>query len=158
MATPPKHQRGRDVIVKMVKAGAREFSFNMEIFNVNFAKKYMPGKANDFTRESYINALNTARFVLDDSEKESVRTMFVVGLEPITSLKQGVKLMINNNIQPMLSVFRPLPKTELENLLPPQLNQLYQLYLDIEKWCEEKEMKLGPACHYCQNNTLSLPY
>jgi hypothetical protein len=142
----------------MKKAGATEFAFNIELFSEHFARLYMPGKAAAYDRNRYFSALNTARYIMDDEIVDCVRTMFVVGLEPISSMKQGVRLMIDNRIQPMLSVFRPLPGTETEDLLPPSMSELYRLYQDLEKWCQEKGMHLGPACRYCQNNTLSLPY
>lgn len=145
-------------ILGMVKAGVTEFAFNMEIYDDDRAKKYMPGKAGGISRDEYLTALNIARYVIDDKYTENVRTMFVVGLESYASLKQGLRLVIENGIQPMLSVFRPLPKTDLYDYTPPRLDDLYELYGVVEKWCEEKGIHLGPHCEYCQNNTLSLPY
>lgn len=159
MVLPPKSEEGFvKNILEMVKAGANEFSFNLEIFDDILAKRYMKGKADKFTREDYLNALITARYVIDDKYPENVRTMFVVGLEGMSSLKRGLRAVIDNGIQPMLSVFRPLPDTELADEMPPKLSELYELFGVVEKWCEEKGLHLGPACLYCQNNTLSLPY
>lgn len=158
MILPPQGEKARKAIYELINKGATEISFNMEVFSDYYAQLHMPGKAAACPRNSYINALNIARFVMNDSETECVRTMFVVGLEPITSLKQGLRLVIDNGIQPMLSVFRPLPNTPLEGALPPTMQELAALYTEIEKWCSEKGIHLGPGCNYCQNNTLSLPY
>ncbi len=158
MTLPMKGSGKMMNILNLIKAGATELSFNMEVFSDDYARKTMPGKARAFSREDYVSTLNAARFVMDDNRKDCVRTMFVVGIEPMNSLMQGLRLMIENGIQPMLSVFRPMPGTELESALPPSMAELYELYLKAESWCEEKGMHLGPACKYCQNNTLSLPY
>lgn len=158
MILPPKPEQAVEAILEMYRYGVNEFAFNMEIFDSARAKEIMPGKAVAFSRDDYINALITARYVVDDKYKENVRTMFVAGLERTTSLKQGLRIVIDNGIQPMLSVFRPLPGTGLADALPPSLAELYELYLDVEKWCEEKGIHLGPECVFCQNNTLALPY
>jgi hypothetical protein len=158
MILPPQGNKARESVIRLVKNGVAEVSFNMELFSDVYANLHMPGKAKACPRDSYVTALNIARFVMDDRDPECVRTMFVVGLEPISSLKQGLRLFIDNGVQPMLSVFRPLPGTPLETALPPTLWELYDLYTEIEKWCEEKDIHLGPSCLYCQNNTLSLPY
>ena len=154
MSTPPRNLTD---ILKLSKAGVTEFSFNIELYNHAYAKKYMPGKS-AHKRSDYLSALNAARFIMNDDDKSCVRTMFIVGLETISSLKQGLRVTIDNGIQPMLSVFRPMPGTKCENLLPPSLRELYMLYNEIEQWCEERELHLGPTDIYCQNNTLSLPY
>ncbi len=67
-------------------------------------------------------------------------------------------MLIENGIQPMLSVFRPLQGTALERYLPPKMTALYRLYFAMEKECEAHALHLGPSCLYCQNNTLSMPY
>lgn len=155
MSLPPKK---KEDILRLVMAGITEFSFNIELYSQNYAERYMPGKATLCKRNDYLDALNTARFVMNDDDPDCVRTMFIVGLEPIASLKQGLRVMIDNGIQPMLSVFRPLPETMCEELLPPSMIELYNLYNEIELWCEEKGLHLGPTDIFCQNNTLSLPY
>ena len=155
MSLPPKK---KEDILRLAVAGVTEFSFNIELYSQNYAERYMPGKATLCARNDYLNALNIARFVMDDDNMDCVRTMFIVGLEPIASLRQGVRLMINNGIQPMLSIFRPLPGTECVTLLPPSMKELYNLYNEFEAWCREKGLHLGPSDIFCQNNTLSLPY
>jgi len=155
MSLPPTR---KEDILRLYMEGVTEFSFNIELYSQYYAEKYMPGKAKLCKRGLYLDALNTARFIMNDDDPDCVRTMFIVGLEPMVSLRQGVRIMIDNGIQPMLSIFRPLPETECRNLLPPSMSELYSLYNEIEAWCEEKGLHLGPTDVFCQNNTLSLPY
>ena len=57
---------------------------------------------------------------------------------------------------PILSVFRPIPGTEMEDCIAPENEWLYEIYEEAYKICKKHNMELGPQCAYRQNNTLSL--
>ena len=88
----------------------------------------------------------------------AVRSMLIVGLEPSDSLKKGIEELTANGIQPILSIFRPLPDTELSHLCAPSMLELYDIYNQSQQICKEHGLLLGPQCVNCQNNTLALPY
>ena len=86
-----------------------------------------------------------------------VRTAFIVGLEPAESLLEGVEEICRIGVAPILSVFRPIPGTDGENLTPPSNELLLDIYQKAESICEKYNLRLGPTCVPCQNNTLSMP-
>ena len=71
----------------------------------------------------YLDALEHARRILAGArapkERKSVRSMVIVGLEPMLDMRNGIKTLIDSGIEPLLSVFRPLPDTPLEKLNAP---------------------------------------
>ncbi len=144
----------KKIIFRMYHAGLTEIACNIEIFDSELAKKFMPGKGN-IDRQQYFDKLEYATTLFS---RGSVRSMAVVGLEPRQSLIRGIRDLVNIDVQPMLSIFRPLPGTPLEDLVIPSLRELYDLYYEVEAICAENDLHLGPKCVWCQNNTLSMPY
>ena len=141
-------------VKELVDAGINELACNIEIFDSELAVKYMPGKGR-INRDVYYRVLSYARTLL--REPGAVRAMLIVGLEPHKSFMDGIKKLAKLGIQPIISIFRPLPDTPLENLIAPPLEYVYKLYYQAEKICNKYGLHLGPTCAYCQNNTLSLP-
>jgi len=144
----------KDAINEMVADGMDELACNIEIFNEKLAVKYMPGKGS-ISREKYFDVLTYAAEILPN--KGDVRCALIAGLEPHDSLLTGIKRLVENNIEPIISIFRPLPETPLADFVPPPMIYLYKLYNEVEKLCEKHGLRLGPSCVNCQNNTLSLP-
>lgn len=141
-------------IKKLVDAGMDELACNIEVFHPELARRYMPGKGG-IKRETYFEVLSYAHTLLP--EPGAVRAMLIYGLEPEKSFADGVRKLTKCGIQPIISIFRPLPGTPLENLIAPPLRNIYEIYNKIERLCVKQGFHLGPACVYCQNNTLSLP-
>lgn len=159
----------KDTVIEMIKCGVYEYAYNIEIFNNKCRKKYMPGKGN-ISVDTYINRLTETLSLLDSYAPryayKAVRSMVIVGLEPYHDMLTGIKELVDKGIEPMLSVFRPLPNTELENLNAPPIRMVYELFDMISQYmydttfdaAENDFMKLGPKCKCCQNNTVSLPW
>ncbi len=140
---------------KMCMAGVNQIAHNIEIFDEECAKKYMPGKG-QISRDVYFEALKSVSHIL--KRYGDARSLIVVGLETQDSLFKGIRHLAANHIQPILSVFRPLPGTPLENVIPPSMENVCQIYYTATNICESYGMMLGPDCPACQNNTLSLTY
>lgn len=145
----------KEMIREMYRAGMNQLSCNIEVFDEELALKYMPGKRQK-TESDYIETLSYATTLMGRSG--NVRSMVIVGLEPMSGLIKGITKLVENGIQPILSVFRPLPDTPLENSSAPSMLSLYQLYLQVQEICKKHQLLLGPECINCQNNTLALPY
>lgn len=152
MSLPPKDIN----ILKMYyEAGVTEIGFNIEIFDQDTALNYMPGKGK-FSRQEYFIALKEAVRYWGNTGK--VRSLMIIGLESEDSLLQGIRELCQIGVMPILSVFRPIPGTETENIVPPSNHFLQNIYEKGTMICEEFSLHLGPECTFCQNNTLSLPF
>lgn len=135
-----------------VEAGVTEIGFNIEIFDRIAAKRYMPGKG-AIPLERYQTALERAVELL--GAKGAVRSAFVMGLESMESLLAGVEFVCRLGVAPILSVFRPIPFTEMENVNPPENEWILEAYEKIEIICRQYGLKPGPDCPACQNNTVA---
>jgi len=129
-------------------------AFNIEIFDRALASQYMPGKGT-IPLERYISALTEAVYLM--GRQGNVRSMLLVGFDSKGTLLEGVKKLCEIGVQPMLSVFRPMPGTPLEKMLPPRLQDTLEIFNRASDICRQYGLTLGPSCSDCQNNTLSLP-
>ena len=146
MSLPPKNM---NILKEYYEAGVTEIGFNIELFDQNTALKYMPGKGK-ITRQEYFKALEEAVKYWGKTGK--VRSLMIVGLESESYLLQGIQELCKIGVMPILSVFRPVPGTDTENIVTPSNYFLLNIY------CKEFSLHLGPECSSCQNNTLSLPF
>lgn len=142
-------------IDEMHDAGMTEFACNMEVYDDALAKSIMPGKG-VIGREHYMKTLSYAS-KLYDKHSGVVRSALIFGLEPHASFIAGIKAMLASDVQPIISVFRPLPHTGLESLMMPPADYIYDTFIEAESLCRAAGLSLGPGCLNCQNNTLSLP-
>ena len=150
MCLPPKDV---SIIPNFHLAGVNEIAFNIEIFDRDIAKNIMPGKGY-IPLEQYLVALSYATSLW--GKNGAVRTCFVVGLEPYETLLKGIESVCKLGVTPILSVFRPIPETDLENFIPPSNEQLYELHEKAHKICSQYGLTLGPDCVDCRNNTLNI--
>lgn len=148
MCLPPKQAD----IAEYYAAGVTEFGFNMEVYDHVLAKKYMPGKG-FIPRDCYLDSLKNA--VMLAGKQGAVRCAFIAGLEPMESILQGIESVCRIGAAPILSVFRPIYGTEMEEVIPPNNEWLYTLMERAEFICNKYNLSLGPECTACRNNTLT---
>lgn len=150
MCLPP--QRKEDVEA-YAEAGITEFAFNMELYDRSLARRYMPGKGR-IPREWYLRALEWAAECVERTG--AVRCSFIAGLEPMSSLLEGIEAVCRRGAAPILSPFRPIPFTEMAEVIPPSNKWLLELTERAEDICRRYGLTLGPSCPACRNNTLTL--
>ena len=136
-----------------ISAGVTEFGFNIELFDREAAKHFMPGKGM-IPVEQYYSALKYATEII--GKNGEVRSALVVGLENKDTLMDGIEKLCRLGVAPILSILRPIPGTEMENVIVPENEWLYDVYIEAQRICHKYNLELGPNCAYCQNNTLSL--
>lgn len=140
-------------IIEYKRLGANEIAFNMEIFDENIAKALMPGKGM-ISRKEYLKALQKAVEVFGNNGQ--VRSMLIVGLEPLDSFKEGVEALCRIGVSPMISPFRPMQNTKLEYFVPPDFEECKR-YIEAALAITQKyNIALGPSNISNQNNTFNL--
>jgi len=135
-------------------SGVAEIAFNIEIFDTTIARKLMPGKGL-IAREDYFNAFKSAVKIWGN--EGNVKSIIIVGLEPFENLIEGTKKLCAIGVQPIFSLFRPMPDTSLADYMPPATDILMDLYEQLNQICKEYNQIPGPDCVNCQNNTFSFP-
>lgn len=151
MSIPPA---SRSTLKYLYTCGVTEVGFNIELYNRQLAQRYMPGKGN-IKLEHYANMLSYATELWGTSG--NVRSLLMVGLEPIEDTLKGVEFLCKSGVLPILSLFRPLPNTPLEHITPMDYTTVYSLWEKANNICRRYNLILGPYCIPCQNNTISVP-
>lgn len=152
MSLPPKNI---EILKHLKKAGITEVAFNLETYDREIACRYMPGKGS-IPLSIYENAFKEA--VALWGKNGNVRTIFIVGLEPVESLLAGVEYVCKLGVSPILALFKPIEGTQLSYLLPPSHQEILKICLAVEALCKQYNVSLGPACHYCEDNTLKISF
>lgn len=130
--------------------GVHELSINVEIYDDVLARQFMRNKFNQ-GRENYLEFIRQASEVLGP---QRVRSILLVGLEPIESTLQGVEAISAAGGVPVLSPFRPDPATPLRDTPPPAAAMLREVFLRSAAITERYGTYLGPSCPPCTHNTL----
>ena len=150
MCLPPRNQAD---IKAFYDSGITEFGFNIEVYDRSLAQKIMPGKGG-IPLNQYLGALEYATDLC--GKNGSVRTAFIVGVEPVESLMEGIEAVCKIGVAPILSAFRPIPDTPMENAVPLSSAELHSITLQAEAIASQYGLSLGPNCIACQNNTLKV--
>ncbi|MBI2839278.1 MAG: hypothetical protein HYX75_13260 [Acidobacteria bacterium] len=134
------------------RKGANELCVSLELFNEQARSQLIPQKAAIPIAEwlAFIEcAVQTVGM--------RVRSLLVVGLEPVEDTLLGVEALAERGCEPVLSPFRPAPHTPLEHVAPPSADYLADVFEQARDIAARRGAKLGPRCLPCQHNTLSLP-
>lgn len=151
MCLPPKDI---SILYEYKNAGINEIGFNIEMFDRKIAQKLMPGKG-AIPLSQYENAFRESVKIWNACG--NVRSMMVLGLEPLESFYTGVEWLCSLGVMPIISIFRPMRNMDMKDALPICNEKLEIIYNNLLKITTKYNLKLGPSCIYCQNNTLSLP-
>ncbi len=151
MIAPPKNLSKLKILNKL---GLDEIGINIEFFNRSIAKRIMPGKGS-ISIDYYAKALGMAVDLWGD--KGAVRSILIVGIEPLQDTLRGVEYLASRGVLPILSPFRPIPGTPLYSHPPAASELLYESWARGQEIAEKHHLTLGPTCIACKNNTISLP-
>jgi len=138
-------------VAELKKAGVNEISVNLEVFNEKLGRQITPQKFK-YGRELYLDFIEMATQELGAGK---VRSMLLVGLEPLESTLEGVAAIAERGAIPVLSPFRPDPITPLKDTAPPSYELMRETYLRGQEIAINHGVLLGPSCPPCTHNTLS---
>lgn len=135
------------------RLGVHELSVNIEMFNFERAREIMPSKAS-VGLENYLKLIEECVGQLGVGR---VRSLILVGLEDLEDTVAGVNALAERGCEPVLSPFRPDPKTPLADRKPPSVDFMREVYLRCTEAVTKHSVKLGPKCIPCMHNTLTFP-
>lgn len=138
-------------VPRLGELGVDEFSINIEIYNREIARKVMRRKF-DMGLDFYLDFIEKSSEILGAAR---VRSMFMVGIEPVDDTLAGVRAVAERGGVPVLSPFRPDPSTPMRDDPPPDAATLLDVYLRAREICHQHEVPLGPRCIPCSHNTLT---
>lgn len=135
------------------RMGIAGLSINMEMWNQELAAKVMPGKAR-FGRERWLSTVEDA---VAEFGPGRVRSLLLVGIEPLDDTLRAVDALAERGADPVLSPFRPDPATPMRSVAPPGEALLVEAWERANEITRRHGVRLGPRCVPCMHNTLTFP-
>lgn len=133
------------------RLGVNEFSINLELWDEKLASTVMRHKYRQ-GRQHYLDFLEKAADVLGGNR---VRSMLMVGIEPLESTMEAVEAIAMRGCVPVLSPFRPDPVTPMASAPPPSAEDLRVAYERGREITSVHDVILGPSCDPCTHNTIA---
>lgn len=131
--------------------GVAELSINLEVYSRERAHAVARQKFNQGL-PFYLDFIERARDILGPGR---VRSMLLVGMEPLEDTLAGVAAIAERGGVPVLSPFRPDPATPLRETPPPAARDLREVFLRARDIAHAHGVSLGPSCPPCSHNTLN---
>ena len=148
MIVPPSDLRW---ISRLRQAGVDELGMNVELFSAEASAEYIPGKHKDIGLAGYLRALETSVGVFGPV---NTRSIVLAGLEPARATVDGLATLASIGVMPILTPFRPLAGTIMENQARWTSDMMWRLALDATDAVGQHGIPMGPTCIDCQSNTL----
>lgn len=146
--------RPDNIIDRLADWGINGYALNLEVYDEDIARHLVPQKRH-FGVGLFAEGIQRALARVGGNGR--VRSLIIVGLEPIEKTLEGVEFLARLGCDPCLSPFRPGRGTHLQNMRPPSPEDLSQVYLKSLEIVSRYGVKLGPRCIPCQHNTLAFP-
>jgi hypothetical protein len=139
-------------IKRLGEIGVHGLSINIELWNKDVALRTMRSKAKA-SRELYLDFIEKASEQFGNGR---VRSLLMVGIEPMEDTLKGVEALAERGCDPVLSPFRPDPVTPMHDMKPSTANELLEVWQRSQEIVGRYEgVKLGPRCVPCMHNTLT---
>ena len=141
---------------RLGQAGVNALSINIEVFDPERARKLVPTKNKRFGPQGYLDYIERA---VDELGVGRVQSLILFGqaIEPMESTLRGVQALVDRGCIPVLSPFRPDPRTPMENDPPSTEEEMRTVYERTLEICEDTGtgVKPGPRCVPCHHNTVT---
>jgi hypothetical protein len=109
----------------LCSTGISSVAFNLEVWNERIFDEICPGKSMRIGRKRWIDSLKEARAMLKPARALS---SFVIGLEPIESVLEGIEYLSSEGIWPIMSPFVPMVGTEYEGQKAPDSDWVWEVH------------------------------
>ncbi len=152
MYTPREASDG--IVPALAEAGVHGLSINLELFGEAVQRRIAPQKA-AIGRTVFGHHIEDAAARFPGPGR--VRSLIIVGLEPLEDTLAGVRWLCERGCQPVLSPFRPSPGTPLADTAPPSVALLRAAWQETSEIADRHGLRPGPECVPCQHNCVALP-
>ena len=138
-----------NLINKFYNIGLGMISINIEIWDEILFKDLCPGKEKIFGRDKYIEMFDT---LCSRYEKGFVKTNFVLGLESIGTLKEGIEYLAKKGCFSSGTIFYPTPGAILNK---DYQNKNIDYYIEVYKFIYEMAKKYDLKIPWSKDNRIS---
>ena len=114
--TPPEK---RELIDRYFELGADRVACSLEVWDDARAEKITPGKREFTTKKRHLAALE---YIAEKHGPGKAFSNFIIGLEPLETLREGATYLAERGIIPSASVWMPFGKPVMSSVKPPELD------------------------------------
>ncbi len=122
--------------------GIDHLSFWFESLDANHVGQYARGAEAGSRRERCMRALEYSARILG---KGRVSGELIAGLEPVENTLRSIEYFVGVGALPLISIFRPLRGTEMENLAPPDYADMLRVFRHVYQTCRAHNLPIGIA-------------
>ncbi len=137
---------------QILKLGADHLSFCFEFYNVDYFRRYLPGKMEVLGRDAFFRAME---YCARRMGKGRISGEIIAGVEPIEDTFRAVEYIVRIGAFPMVCIFRPLTGADMENYPPPAFSDMVRVFRHVYETCRVHNLPIGIAPNV--NISLSLP-
>ena len=149
----PRPEDG-SLVQRLVNWGVDGLSINLELFDDTAREIFAPQKGK-IDKKTFSRDIE--QMVSLSGGNGRIRSLLLVGLEPLEQTLAGVQWLAERGCDPVLSPFRPAAGTPLEKWAVPSEDDLYRCWNEAREIAEKHKVKIGPRCVPCQHNALAFP-
>ena len=106
------------LVDQVFEAGADRVGHDLHVWDRSLHARFAPGHARSIGRDGQLRALE---YIAERFGPNKAFSAFVVGLEPLDSMLEGVEYLARRGIVPAFSVWMPTPGSTEPDLQPPGL-------------------------------------
>ena len=146
LQTPPHRDLSR--YDRLRAMGVNRVSFCFEIFDRARFEEICPGKHAEYGLDHYLEAVRYCAALGKKgplSEPWVVNGEIIAGLEPPESSIRAIDWITSVGAIPTVCVFRPLVGTDMQDVPPPETEDLVPVFRRLYEACMEKGLPIGCA-------------
>ncbi len=136
----------KEYLLHLKDIGISGLSINMELNSTEYLERFCPEKAL-IGQENYLKFIELAVEIFG---KNKVRSLLIVGLEPLEETLKGVEKLAKIGCNPVLSPLFPYGEANNE----PNAELFISAKSKSEQICSKYNIELGPLCKPCSHNVL----
>ncbi|HYK91531.1 MAG TPA: radical SAM protein [Acidobacteriota bacterium] len=122
--------------------GADHLSFCFEFYNVDYFRRYLPGKAEVVGRETFFRAME---YCSRKMGKGRVSGEIIAGVEPLEDTFRAIEYIVHVGAFPMVCIFRPLTGADMENYPPPAFSDMVRVFRHVYETSRVHNLPVGIA-------------
>ncbi len=143
--SPPTNKK----LLKKLKGLKIKVAIDLEVYRKDLFQKYCPGKDKFTGYEHFIESLI---YLTDIMGYGNVYSLFVGGLEPISSFKQGAEFLASHGIVPVVNVLHVDPGTKMTEKDRPSVDYIMKSGEILQTLYSK--YKFEPFYEHCRRNSL----
>ncbi|NWG13419.1 MAG: hypothetical protein HXY20_07805 [Acidobacteria bacterium] len=125
-----------------IRLGVDHFSFCFEFYNIDYFRRYLPGKTTILGRDIFLRAME---YTSRKMGKGRVSGEIIAGIEPLQDTFRAIEYIVRAGAFPFVCIFRPLIGSQMENYPPPSYGDMLRVFQHVYRTCRNHNLPVGIA-------------